>query len=868
MERNEQRATRLATITALAFVSQLALGASQPKYYGHEAVTDGYGVIAPWYHGLNGQCDFRVRIAAETLKRYPWTSTNNAVAAYPHYIFSGVWQISSNGAISPKMPGGYANGDLGQRAINLLNGWVDYYQYTGDPAAVAHATYMGDFMVNHCLTPGDNPWPGLFVSVPARGKPYGDADPHGWIQLDLCAAAGRALLRAYQLTGNQAWLETAKHWGESLAEKCNLDPAADPWPRYANPSDVPKGENKQTGGVTMLLAFFDELLRLGFAGNHGVIVKARDAGRRYLNNKLLPAWTVNDTWGRYFWDWPNPVQNCLTTQDAARYLLEHPEALPNWRTDSRNILTLFLNRSSVSQDSRSDAYDGAWAYPEANNCCQRSLWYSPLTLAPTLAEWSVQADSVWARELAYRQFVLQTYDGHANGVTEDNIDGGVIVNGDWFNIAHPLPLRFILEAIGWLPEELGPSRENHVVRSSAVINSIEYAAGKITYSTFDAPKPAVDILRLSFIPHSVMAGARPLQSRHDLRANGYTVKVLPNGDTIVNIRHDGQRDVQVTGPDPQQVLDITSLGREGVWSRTNKSLAADTGGSALTAAFEGNQVRVIGLVNPSGGLADVYLDGEKQWAPIDCWNPTTRTRQVLYYQNGLAQGPHSLRIVLRGEHNPYSSGSTVQVDGVQFSAASQRFNFPSGTGPRDTQRVIFGYTARQDYRDAEGHLWRPATEFVTRLGRNRDSLDAWYTNRTDYRISGTRDPELYRYGVHCHEFWVPVTVGPGKYHARLKFALARGSESPTNSFNVLLNGQTVVENLDIEATAGGPNRAVDLVFNDLTPLHGIIEIRLKATDRPGADGGDLSEAFLQALDVGPGPGGEGTKPKTRVAARY
>ena len=53
------------------------------RYYGHEAVLDCYGVIAPWYHQPNGQCDYRIRIAAETLKRYPWTTTKNAVISAP-----------------------------------------------------------------------------------------------------------------------------------------------------------------------------------------------------------------------------------------------------------------------------------------------------------------------------------------------------------------------------------------------------------------------------------------------------------------------------------------------------------------------------------------------------------------------------------------------------------------------------------------------------------------------------------------------------------------------------------------------------------------------------------------------------------------
>ena len=30
-------------------------------------------------------------------------------------------------------------------------------------------------------------------------------------------------------------------------------------------------------------------------------------------------------------------------------------------------------------------------------------------------------------------------------------------------------------------------------------------------------------------------------------------------------------------------------------------------------------------------------------------------------------------------------------------------------------------------------------------------------------IGGTKDEEIYRYGVHAHEFWVNLTVAPGHY---------------------------------------------------------------------------------------------------------
>ena len=54
-------------------VPLLATGADQPekKYFSHFAVEDRYGVIAPWYTGQNGQCDFRVRVAVGMPDLYP-----------------------------------------------------------------------------------------------------------------------------------------------------------------------------------------------------------------------------------------------------------------------------------------------------------------------------------------------------------------------------------------------------------------------------------------------------------------------------------------------------------------------------------------------------------------------------------------------------------------------------------------------------------------------------------------------------------------------------------------------------------------------------------------------------------------------------
>ena len=78
-----------------------AMAADAPpvkKYFAHPAVEDRDGVIAPWYRGQNGQCDFRVRVAAETLKRYPWADKKVAVMAAPYFVFTGT------GGSSPTAP--------------------------------------------------------------------------------------------------------------------------------------------------------------------------------------------------------------------------------------------------------------------------------------------------------------------------------------------------------------------------------------------------------------------------------------------------------------------------------------------------------------------------------------------------------------------------------------------------------------------------------------------------------------------------------------------------------------------------------------------------------------------------------------------
>ena len=820
----------------MATLSQAAV--TQDRVLGHETVEDEYGVIAPWYKGQNGQFDNRVRIAAETIKRYPWVTKEKAIAVSPEFVFNTRWHIAEDGSITiPKMDD-WTNGDIAQNAARVVNALVEYYQYSGDPAAIALVTVVADTILRSCLSGESNSWPLFPISVPVKGKPYGKCDQHGWMQLDIAAELGVALLRAYQMTGNKRWLDAVTHWGELLADRRNRKPGAEPWPRYANAEDVfhwsaddddtkkhwntARSGNKLGGSITYVLSLYDELIRLGQKGANNSFEAARDAGTAYLRDELLPQWSANATWGYNYWDWEAPVQLQTTTDWAMRYLMAHKDVFPNWQNDVRNILSLFLNHTSANPESRSETYSGAWAFPESLSCCGSSLAWGPMELALDFAQYGVEAGSEWGRELARRMAIFSTYDALETGVVRDGIDGSDRVAGNWFKSTHPSALFWVLKTMGWLPEILGANRENHIMRSSGVVNAVTYRKGRVTYSTFDAPKGTREVLRLSFSPTRVTACGEELR-----KGSSYTNEALQGGDSIVTVFHAGCNVVVIEGRDPQSEKPASG----------KKSYS-----------FSGNQVRLLGAVGPDGGQADVYLDGEKQLAGIDFWNPSKLSGQVLYYRNGLSNGRHDLRLEPRAKQNPLSTGDKLILEWLQSSTATGDSGVGVGGGPTGIQRFIFGYTDRQEYIDDRGQAWRPGTEFITRTGHFTDTVaKSWWTIKQAVFITRTPDDVLYQYGAHWPEITINVTVGPGTYYARLKLAETQYASSNQRLMSIFINGKKVAEGVDVFAAAGGSNTALDLVFEGVEPENGVIEVRLQGEMVAGRQ----SEAMLQALEVGP-----------------
>jgi hypothetical protein len=833
-----------AGLVILVLPAALDAAGSLGKYYAQPTVEDRHGAIAPWWAGQNGPLDERVRIAADIYKRYPWVGKDRAVLAAPHIVYNTHWKIADDGTITVPPTDEWMCGDLGQRAISIVQGLAAHHRYSGDPLAFLYIPLTVDTILDHNLTPPDHPWPRFPIATPTRGKGYAAADPRAPNQLDLCAMVGTEVLRAYRLTGYPRYLEAAARWGETLAAKRRAEPGTPPWGRYMNVDDLPWSD-ELTGSTLLIIDFLDDLLRLGIRGPKGSIEEARDAGRAFIRDSILPRWWENDAWGRHYWDWENPVM-CGCVPWCCENILAHPDAFPDWKIDVRNILSLIFNRNCVDPGSRGDAYSGAWAFPETSSCCGTSLSYNQYTYAPVFLEYGLLAGDPWAKEIGRRMILMATYDSRENGVVLDGLEGKVVAAGEWLNLAHPWPLCQALKALEWSPE-LAPARENHILASSSVVTSVVYGKGRIEYRAFDGGPPAVDVLRLAFDPRSVTAEGKPLARRNDLEAPGFTALPFGDGDSIVRIRRDGALVVVIEGDDPQEEADDGAFALEGAWAAEPSEgiiggsvRTSSTAGARASFSFTGNQVRIIGKVGPEGGRADVSLDGARQLAGIDFYSPAPRRRQVVWSRSGLAQGRHEVSVAVRGEGNPISKGAAVWLDGVGWSAAEGKYDFGESGGPTGPQRMVFGATWRKDHVDSRGNTWRPATEWVVRSGYGKDSVtSAWWNRRRSITVLGTPDPEIYRYGAHAKELWANLTVGPGRYAVRLLFA-DTGTKA---KFSVEVNGKEVLKDFSPAEAAGGTFRAVDRTFGGIEPSHGMIEVRLRGS-------GD-SEAAIQALELVP-----------------
>ncbi len=444
--------------------------AAEPIGY-HDVKVDSSGRIVPWYGtGPSQAYDQVVRVVFDF-----WLKMRKCQNDVPYYLQHQVWK-----------PGEDDSRGLGGDQIPMaLSSWNLLYGYLGNPAVKENMVLMADYWLAHGMSKPDLPWADLpypYNTELHSGQYDGDMRAgKGFLQPDKAASFGAELVVLYKITGNRKCLEAAVKIANTLASRVQPgDGNNSPWPYrvraatneiHEQSKDGKKYSASYTTNYTGALQLFTDLIGLK-EGRTRDYLKAKDTVIVWL--KAFPVKT--NKWGPFFEDIPTAdwSDTEINADTLAFYILEHPEWDPAWRQQAKGMLDWsyksFANKEYEKWGVIAINEQTAYLVPGNSHTSRHAsveLLYGEKT-----GDLSLKEDAI--RRLNWATYTVDT-DGKNRYIRDDN----------WLTDGYGDYVRHYLRAMASAPE-LAPEDQNHLLRTSSVIQSIQYSADRITYSKFDA----------------------------------------------------------------------------------------------------------------------------------------------------------------------------------------------------------------------------------------------------------------------------------------------------------------------------------------------------------------------------------------------
>ncbi len=307
---------------------------------GHRVVVDGNGKLISWVQPQAGAYDRVMRLAWDFLL-HTVPIESNGLKTYFTYCCMDPDKL--HGTDWPHNPAGLYG--------MFVDSAVAYYAYSGDRAVVELVQGLLDYQLAHGTTLATWDWASVpYASADAGAleyfgaddayycakeqhvrKPCGTGDGHYVIETDKIGELGLGYLKFYELTGKVKYRDAALACANALA--CHVrsgDAEHSPWPfRVYAETNVAREE--YSSNVVGPIHLFDELARLNL-GDVPTYRKARQTAWRWLMTYPIE----NNRWSGYFEDveiLDKPTNfNQYSALETARYILEHPEYDPDWRS--------------------------------------------------------------------------------------------------------------------------------------------------------------------------------------------------------------------------------------------------------------------------------------------------------------------------------------------------------------------------------------------------------------------------------------------------------------------------------------------------------------------------------------------------------
>jgi hypothetical protein len=436
----------------------------------HEPKVDSTGRIVPWFSPQPSQAyDHDIRILWDF-----WHNMRRCSNGVPLYLQHQVWTPDQD---DPR--------GLGGDQINMaLDSWNLLYGYLGDAAVKQNMVEIADYWLEHGIADSRLPWGDLpypYNTDLHSGKYDGDMRAgKDFLQPDKAGSFGYQLLVLYKMTGQEKYLAAAQKIADKMAQQVKPGDAENsPWPFRVRASDGVVHSQENDGKVTrasyttnwgstlLLLTGLKQLKR----GNAAAYQKAFDLTSAWL--KQFPMQT--NKWGPFFEDIPTTAYSDteINADTMAAFILENSQWDPNWAKDAPAAL-------KWSYDTLQNHEYERWGVTVLN---EQTVYLVPGNSHTSRHAWvellyCEKTGDCKTKEDAIRRLNWATY-------TIDNDGKNRYIRDDvWLTDGYGDYIRHYLRAMASAPE-LAPEDQNHLLRTSSVIQEISYHPARIVYRKYD-----------------------------------------------------------------------------------------------------------------------------------------------------------------------------------------------------------------------------------------------------------------------------------------------------------------------------------------------------------------------------------------------
>lgn len=500
----------------------------------HAVRVDQNGAILPWYSAdLGASYDKVINLVWSFWKNMELDSNGEK-----YYMNHQVWRPEHD-----------KRGLGGDQLMMALSSWDLLYNYSGDELVIENMKYMADYYLGHGLSLPQDAWSNLpypYNTNLHSGIYDGDMIlGKGYLQPDKAGSFGYELVHLYKKTGDSKYLDAAIKIANTLAAKVAPgDEFHSPWPFKVNAKTGEVGKlinkpniNKPEPGKaafeaeqpsiyatnwTGTLRLFTELKALG-KGDAAAYGKAYTIALDWLKN--YPA--KNQKWGPFFEDilgWSDCQINGIT---YAMYLMDNEDADPDWKNTVKKIFTWVHEKLD---DKEFEKY-GVITTDEQTIYRTPGNSHSSRQASMELYYWEKTGDNTNLTN-AIRELNWATYMVNADG------ENYYIRDDIWLTDGYGDYIRHYIRAMAAAPQ-LAPDSSNHLLRTSSIVQKINYTSSGIQYTTYDSS--SAELFRLQVKPVKIMVNGNEIKETNTPAGNGWSWKSMGNRGGVLTIHKTGQK---------------------------------------------------------------------------------------------------------------------------------------------------------------------------------------------------------------------------------------------------------------------------------------------------------------------------------------